>query len=55
MNQSYKSIINLGKPLVLLNGLVTDKNNYTEEQKIKMLKSKKALKNKIPTNPKIMI
>ena len=54
MNQSYKSIINLGKPLVLLNGLVTDKNNYTEEQKIKMLKSKKALKNKIPTNPKII-
>ena len=54
MNQPYQSIINLGKPLVLLNGLVTDKNNYTEEQKIKMLKSKKALKNKIPNNPKLI-
>ena len=54
MSREQKSLINLGKPLVLLNGLVTDKNNYTDEQKINMLKSKKDFKNRIPKNPKII-
>ena len=54
MSQDQKSFINLGKPLVLLNGLVTDKNNYTDEQKIKILKSKKVFKNIMPKNPKII-
>ena len=53
MSQEQKPFINLGKPLVLLNGLVTDKNNYTDEQKINMLKLKKEFKNKMPKNPKI--
>ena len=54
MSQDQKPLINLGKPFVLLNGLVTDKNNYTYEQKIKLLKQKKDLKNKLPKNPKII-
>ena len=54
MSQEQKPLINLGKPFVLLNGLVTDKNNYTYEQKIKLLKQKKDLKNKLPKNPKII-
>ena len=54
MNQEPKCKINLGKPIVLLNGLVTDKNNYTDEQKLEMLNSKKSLKNKIPKNPCII-
>ena len=51
MNQ--KTLINLGKPIVLLNGLVTDKNNYSHEQKLKLLKAKNNPKFKSLKNPKI--
>ena len=51
---SGTSLISLGKPVVLLNGLVTDKNNYSDEQMIKMLQSKNNPKFKIPKNPKII-
>ena len=49
-----KTLINLGKPIVLLNGLVTDKNNYTYEQKIQLLKEKSNPKFKSLKNPKII-
>ena len=49
-----ENLINIGKPIVLLNGLVTDQNKYTDEQKIELLKSKKDLKFKVPKNPKII-
>ena len=51
---SRNHLINLGKPIVLLNGLVTDKNNYTDEQKIQLLQSKKNSKFKMPKNIKII-
>ena len=51
---SNKVLINLGKPMVVLNGLVTDKNNYSNEQKIKLLKAKKDPKFQSLKNPKII-
>ena len=49
--QQKQFLINLGKPMVLLNGLVTDKNNYTDEQKLQLLQSNKKIK--LPKHPKI--
>ena len=51
---SKKFLIDLGKPVVLLNGLVTDKNNYSDEQKLKLLKYKKDNQFKSLKNPKII-
>ena len=49
--QQKQFLINLGKPMVLLNGLVTDKNNYTDEQKLQLLQSNKKIK--LPKHPKM--
>ena len=50
---SKKTQINLFTPVVLLNGLVTDKNTYTKEQKIRMLKCKNKLNINNMKNPKL--
>ena len=48
---SNKSPINLFTPVVLLNGLVTDKNTYTKERKMLLLKYKNKLNINSMKNP----
>ena len=50
---SNKSPINLFTPVVLLNGLVTDKNTYTKERKMLLLKYKNKLNINSMKNPQL--
>lgn len=50
---SNKSPINLFTPVVLLNGLVTDKNTYTKEKKMLLLKYKNKLNINSMKNPQL--